>query len=147
MPRLRLAILAVTVTICGIFGYGTATAGATVLIPPVRTASTVEVETIIRAVWAPDGPVAANEAVAVARCESGLNPNPPHNNPHYGVFQMGSHEFASYGVGSTFNPWNNVAAAHRYWSVTGKRWGPWSCKPYGHPRRHSAHHRWHRRHR
>lgn len=67
-------------------------------------------------------------AVRVAKCESHWTANPPHNNPHYGVFQMGKHEFATYGTGSTFNAKNNIDSAFNYWNATGRKWGPWQCK-------------------
>lgn len=85
-----------------------------------------EIEAHIRLTWAGTGQ--ADRAVRIARCESGLRADPPHNNPHYGVFQMGRSEWRTYGRGGdVFNARQNVEAAHRYWVAAGG-FGPWECR-------------------
>jgi hypothetical protein len=92
-----------------------------------------EVEAYIRQTWAGTGQ--ADRAVRIARCESHLQANPPHNNPHYGVFQMGTHEFAMFrlpGENNIFNARHNINAAHRYWDSGAPgpagSWRPWACR-------------------
>jgi hypothetical protein len=67
-----------------------------------------------------------SQALAVARCESGLSPW-AHNGQYLGLFQMGSSERALYGHGST--AYAQVLAAHRYFVASGRDWSPWQCKP------------------
>ena len=67
------------------------------------------------------------QALAVARCESGLSLW-AQNGQYLGLFQMGSHERATYGHGSTAIA--QARAAHRYFTATGRTWGPWQCKPW-----------------
>lgn len=93
-----------------------------------------EIEAYIRAKWAGTGQ--ADRAVRVARCESGLNANPPHNNPHYGVFQMGVREFRTFhlpGEENIFNAKHNINAAYAYWDYGARgvgvgSWRPWACR-------------------
>lgn len=73
---------------------------------------------IIRSVF---GPRHGARAVAVARCESGLNPN-ARNGQHLGVFQMGRRERARFGHGRTVLA--QAIAARRYHAVSG--WSPWT---------------------
>jgi len=68
----------------------------------------------------------AGEALAVARCESGLSVWAS-NGQYLGLFQMGSSERAHYGHGST--ALEQALAAHRYFVAAGG-WGPWQCKPW-----------------
>jgi hypothetical protein len=68
-----------------------------------------------------------HQAVAVARCESGLSVW-AQNGQYLGLFQMGSSERALYGHGST--PIAQVVAAHRYFVASGRDWSPWQCKPW-----------------
>lgn len=49
------------------------------------------------------------------------------NGQYLGLFQMGSHERATYGHGN--NAWAQSAAAYRYFAASGFDWSPWSCKP------------------
>lgn len=96
--------------------------------------SAPSIEQMIRSRWRGTGQ--ENTAVRIAKCESGLQTNPRHNNPHYGVFQMGSSEFRSFGHGSIFNAADNIDAAFRYWDAGRKdapgrklgSWGPWACR-------------------
>ena len=73
---------------------------------------------IIRSVFRSEGA----KAVAVARCESGLDPE-ARNGQYRGVFQMGAAERARYGHGRTVLA--QARAAKRYHAVSG--WSPWSC--------------------
>lgn len=79
----------------------------------------------IRAVW---GPAHADEALNVARCESGHSMTPrAHNGQYLGMFQMGEYARSRYGHGDT--PLEQARAAHGYWQDAG--WSPWQCSPYG----------------
>ncbi len=80
-------------------------------------------EKVIRAVFGPYG----SQAVAVARCESGLSVWAS-NGQYLGLFQMGSYARSRYG--HTFDPWGQARAAYRYFRDSGYRWGPWTCRPY-----------------
>lgn len=72
----------------------------------------------------------AREALAVARCESGASMTPrAHNGQYLGMFQMGSHERATYGHGPT--PYEQARAARRYFDASGRDWSPWACQPDG----------------
>jgi hypothetical protein len=66
------------------------------------------------------------QALAVARCESGLQTTAT-NGQYLGLFQMGSSERQLYGHGPTVRA--QVIAAHRYFVASGRDWSPWSCKP------------------
>lgn len=68
------------------------------------------------------GPAHGPKAVAVALCESGLDPGAA-NGQYLGTFQMGAHERATYGHGHSV--WAQARAARRYWRVS--RWTPWAC--------------------
>jgi hypothetical protein len=69
-----------------------------------------------------------SEAVSVSYCETGgtfwIG---SHNGQYLGLFQMGSHERATYGHGRT--ALRQARAAHRYFVASGSDWSPWSCKP------------------
>ena len=65
------------------------------------------------------------EAVAVAWCESRLNPT-AQNGQYRGLFQMGSHERSLFGHGSTAHV--QARAAHRYFVRSGRDWSPWACR-------------------
>jgi hypothetical protein len=80
-------------------------------------------EQVIRAVFGQYG----SQAVAVARCESGLS-TWAHNGQYLGAFQMGSYARSRYGHGNDI--WTQARAAYAYFRDSGYRWGPWSCKPY-----------------
>ncbi len=69
------------------------------------------------------------QAVAVARCETGGSFSPwATNGQYHGIFQMGSHERATYGDG--WNVWAQARAAYAYFVASGRGWGPWQCKPW-----------------
>lgn len=67
-----------------------------------------------------------SQAKTVAWCEGKYDPN-AHNGQYLGTFQMGKHERATYGHGSTVI--EQARAAFRYFVATGKDWSPWECKP------------------
>jgi hypothetical protein len=65
-------------------------------------------------------------AVSVATCESSLDPtrwNP--DGEHFGLFQMGESERATYG-GSSTDPTEQTQAAYAYFLASGSDWSPWS---------------------
>lgn len=68
------------------------------------------------------------QAIAVARCESGLNPW-AQNAGNYGLFQINSvhaRKFTNF-WNSWMDPYGNSQMAYQIWSVQG--WSPWACKP------------------
>ncbi len=67
------------------------------------------------------------QALAVARCESGLSTT-AENGQYRGLFQMGTSERRLFGHGPS--AFAQVRAAHRYFVYTGRDWSPWSCKPW-----------------
>jgi hypothetical protein len=67
------------------------------------------------------------EALAVSRCESGLQTT-AQNGQYLGLFQMGSLPRRLYGHGPS--ALEQAQAAHRYFVDSGRSWGPWSCKPW-----------------
>jgi len=67
-----------------------------------------------------------HEALAVARCESGLSVG-AQNGQYLGLFQMGTSERTIYGHGDS--AWEQARAASRYFMASGRDWSPWSCKP------------------
>ncbi|HEU5438648.1 MAG TPA: transglycosylase SLT domain-containing protein [Ktedonobacterales bacterium] len=74
----------------------------------------------------------ASGALAVARCESGFNPNA--YNPSSGasgVYQFLASTWAttSYARYSRSNAWANVHAAHQVFVRDGYSWREWSCQP------------------
>lgn len=64
-------------------------------------------------------------ALAVASCESGLNPN-AYNGHHVGLFQLDPyfHTWRS-PTGEIWSAYGNVAAAYHLYLEQG--WGPWDC--------------------
>jgi len=67
------------------------------------------------------------EALAVSRCESGLQTT-AQNGQYLGLFQMGTTARRLYGHGAS--ALEQAQAAHRYFLDSGRDWGPWSCKPW-----------------
>jgi hypothetical protein len=98
--------------------------------PPPPPPSGSAVEAMIRSAFGAQG----DNAVAVARCESGLNPtayNPA--GPYYGLFQIGAHH------ASNFQAVTGVSLAHggrqagpnvQYakWLYDHSGWGQWGCR-------------------
>ena len=68
----------------------------------------------------------AAEALAVARCESGLS-EWAQNGQYLGLFQMGTAARSRYGHGAS--PYDQAKAAHAYFVDSGRGWWPWPCKP------------------
>jgi hypothetical protein len=82
----------------------------------------------IRAVFGPY----ANQALAVARCESGYNPYAVNRSSDAeGVFQFLASTWrgTSYAGYSRFNASANIHAAYQVFSRDGHSWREWSCKP------------------
>jgi hypothetical protein len=70
----------------------------------------------------------AEEALAVAACESGSSRTPRARNGQYlGIFQMGEYARSLYGHGET--PLEQSRAAYAYFLASGRDWSPWACKP------------------
>ena len=95
---------------------------------PAAAPSTGSIANQIRAVFGPYG----NQAVAVATCESGLNPNAANpNSTARGLFQFLSSTWAttSYAGYSPFNAWANIQAAHQVFVRDGYSWHEWVCQP------------------
>lgn len=67
------------------------------------------------------------QALSVGTCESGLNPWAKSPAGHWGVFQMGSYERSI--TGWKWQIKYQLRAAKRYWVLTGRDWGAWSCQP------------------
>lgn len=70
-----------------------------------------------------------DQAVRVARCESGLNPGAVSASGTYlGLFQM-SREYHMHrpGMDQWWTAQGNAAAAASLWAEAG--WAPWSCSP------------------
>lgn len=81
-------------------------------------------------------PWPCEEALAVARCESGtdmngrLDGNWATNGIHYGLFQISAihaDRFPNF-YDSWMDPATNAGWAYQMWSESG--WGPWQCKPW-----------------
>jgi hypothetical protein len=67
-----------------------------------------------------------SQALAVARCESGLSVNAT-NGQYLGLFQMGDYARGRYGHGG--DALTQARAAYAYFHDSGDSWGPWECKP------------------
>ncbi len=66
------------------------------------------------------------EALAVSRCESGLQ-TAAQNGQYLGLFQMGTNERQLFGHGPS--ALEQARAAYRYFVASGRDWSPWSCQP------------------
>ena len=87
-------------------------------------AATRKSEGAIRFVFGPY----AEQALAVARCESGASMTPRAMNGQYlGMFQMGEYARSRFGHGKT--PLEQARAAYAYFRASGSDWSPWSCRP------------------
>ena len=97
------------------------------------TLSQSGIQNEIRAVFGPY----ANQALAVAQCESGFNPNA--RNPMAiggahaaGVFQIldtSTWYTTSYGRYSPYNASANIHAAYQIFHRDGNSWREWACRP------------------
>jgi hypothetical protein len=98
--------------------------------PPAPAAAPGTVEAIITAEFGPVAP----EAIRVARCESGLNPN-ARNGQFRGLYQIGAMHAAQWEAvtGADFwstwmDPTLNARFARWLYGQSGS-WAAWSCKP------------------
>lgn len=90
---------------------------------------TGEVQDYIREVFGAN----ANKALAIAKCESGFNPNVVNNNPRTGDYSVGIFQINLYGSLAKNRPseeWlknyrNNIDYAHRMFIASGFQ--PWTC--------------------
>ncbi len=83
-------------------------------------------EQVIRQVFG----VYGSQAVAVARCESGLSVW-ARNGQYENIFQMGYNERRTYGWHTVGSPAIVAArAAYRYFVASGHSWRAWECKPW-----------------
>jgi hypothetical protein len=87
-----------------------------------RALRPVTVTAIICAVFGPY----CSQALRVAWCESRYRVY-ARNGQYLGIFQLGSHERATYGGGS--DAWSQAVAAFRYFVASGRDWSPWECRP------------------
>ena len=79
----------------------------------------------------------AGQAIAVARCESGLNPGATNpiavgNSHAAGVFQIlypSTWAGTSYAGYSPYNAWAKINAAHQIFGRDGSSWREWVCQP------------------
>jgi len=69
------------------------------------------------------------DAVRVAHCESRFK-TWARNGQYRGIFQMGSWERRTYSRGKYTTVYQQVKAAHRYFTAVGYSWRPWECKPW-----------------
>ncbi len=80
--------------------------------------------TAIRLVFGPYG----EQAVRVSSCETGGTFDVHARNGQYlGLFQMGDYARGRYG--HSYSALGQAQAAYRYFTDSGRGWGPWSCKP------------------
>ena len=63
--------------------------------------------------------------IAIAKCESGFREE-ARNGQYLGIYQMGKHEFATYGTGDPLNARDNVRAAIKLYLR--RSFAPWQCK-------------------
>lgn len=68
----------------------------------------------------------ADQALAVARCESGYSVNAT-NGQYLGLFQMGDYARSAYGHGP--DALTQARSAYAYFAASGYDWSPWSCRP------------------
>ncbi len=88
-------------------------------------------QTIINEILSVIGPY-GNQALSVARCESGLNPNALNPVSHAaGLFQFlaSTWRTTSYASQSPFNASANIHAAYQVFSRDGDSWREWTCQP------------------
>ena len=86
-------------------------------------------ERAIREVFAPYGPLLTQQAMNIARCESGLNAYAV-NGQYRGLFQLGSnydHTIRFYG-GDVWNPWTSSKVA-RDSRIQRGNWSAFECRP------------------
>lgn len=100
---------------------------ASSIVPLVAAASNGSVVVMINQVFGAYAP----GAIAVATCESGLNPNAYNPSGAAGVFQImpGTWASTSQAGQSVYNAAANIAAAHEIFVRDGYSWREWTCKP------------------
>lgn len=89
-------------------------------------------EQTIRWVWAARGADqrTVDRAVAIAWCESGLDPGVVGRKGERGLFQLHPvHRewLAAEGLTDLHDPVVNATAAHRLWERSGRSFRPWAC--------------------
>lgn len=97
--------------------------------PPSPPPAAGSVEEIIHAHFGPAG----DQAVAIARCESGLNPSARNPAGYYGLFQLNVSHAASFEAvtGQPFDQaWSDADANTRYAKYMYDRsgWSAWGCR-------------------
>jgi hypothetical protein len=93
---------------------------------PSSNVSGGSVQSMIRSIFGAYG----NQALNVAACESGFNPNALNRSSGAsGVFQFlhSTWMTTSYAGYSPFNAWANINAAHQVFARDGNSWREWSC--------------------
>jgi hypothetical protein len=73
-----------------------------------------------------------DQAVAVANCESSMDPNQVYRGTYYGLFQISSMhrdwvEAMGYSWDQILDPYVNAQVARNIYDAAGG-WGPWACK-------------------
>lgn len=94
----------------------------------VALTSGCDAEQIIRAVWREEPEHVVREAIAVAECESGLDPSAQSPGGHAGLFQLAPRYHADR-LGrpvDLFNAGDNAAVALDLWRE--QSWRPWTCR-------------------
>lgn len=96
--------------------------------PPPAAQGNTTITGMISQVFGPNAPA----AIAVARCESGLNPSA--TNPSSGAaglfqFLPSTWRGTSQAASSPYNAWANTVAAHEVFVRDGYSWREWSCQP------------------
>lgn len=89
-------------------------------------------EQVVRFVWTAQGADerTVNRAVAIAWCESGLDPTVVGRRGERGLFQVHPvHDrwLADLGLTDLHDPVVNATAAHLLWERSGRSFRPWTC--------------------
>jgi hypothetical protein len=79
----------------------------------------------------PYGAAVRDQALRVAKCESGWVPTAGAGEYYQGLFQLGRHIAAINNYGGNFlDPYQNAAAARDLWLTRGQSWSAWpNCRP------------------
>jgi hypothetical protein len=98
---------------------------------PRVTGAAPSTQAIINEILSVFGPY-GNQAVNVARCESGFNPNAVNPSSHAsGIFQFlwSTWSTTSYASYSPFDAYANIHAAYQVFTRDGHSWREWTCQP------------------